>query len=408
MNKPGNFLLLAAITVVVVFAAIHVQRGPEQTATQQTLLFPELHEKLNRAAHIRLARGESVIQLHRQKEGAWGVPARANYPAALDKIHELLLGTARLQRLEQKTSNPERYHRLGLTETRDDSNHNGGALRITIQDQQKETLADLFLGKRSAAKGRRGREEMYARLPDDPTVWLVEGNLPYADETTDWLQENILTFDQARIRAVHITHPDGEQVIVQRVDPKATDYQLIDLPEGAKPKSTYVINGIASDMANLRLQDVRALKELDLSSGKPGAQILLTTFDGMRITMKTQRTGQETLARFEAGFDAALVYSEPEIEPSQPEKAEAGEPGKDAAQDKKTQPLAIQTPSDKPEKRRDADTVKKEAELLSAKWRDWAYILSEHHLNNLTKRISDLIEKPADSAAKENGIGESE
>nr|VFK64246.1 MAG: protein of unknown function (DUF4340) [Candidatus Kentron sp. TUN] len=391
MHKLGSFLALALVTLVVVLAAIYVQRGPDETIIEERLLFPGLSEKLNRIAQVRISKGESVVELRRQGENAWSVPDRTEYPADLAKIHELLLGTAGLERLEQKTSNPERYGQLGLAEVVSEEK---GAMQITIQDEEGQSLADFFLGKRGMAKGRRARDEMYVRIRDEPVVWLVEGNLPYGNKITDWLQKDILTLDQARIRGVRITHPDGEEVIVRRNDREATNYQLIGLPEAAEPKSVYAINSIASSMANLQLQDVHSIKDLDLSVGKTGAKVLLTTFDGMRITMETWQIDEDIFVRINAGFDAALVHAEPKRNELQGEQdsLQGKEKTIKIADAKKDENITKIQPSQP--KWNDTKSVEKEANTLYARWRNWAYILPKYQLNNITKRMSDLIKEP--------------
>nr|VFJ65779.1 MAG: protein of unknown function (DUF4340) [Candidatus Kentron sp. FW] len=401
MHKPGSFLVLMLVTVVVVLAAVFVQWEPTRTVMEEKHLFPELAGQLNKAAHVRIGKGESAIGLRRQGEDSWDMPDRSGYPADLAKIHELLLGVAGLERLEQKTSNPTRYEQLGFGDE--------DVMRIVIEDEDGQSLASFLLGKRGAAKGRRARDEMYVRIQGDPTVWLVEGNLPHGSGITDWLQRDILILEQTRIRDVRIAHPDGEEVIIKRDDRKATDYRLVGLPSGAEPKSAYTINSIASNMAKLRLQDVRGIRELDLSNGELGAKILLTTFDGMRVTIETWQVGEDVLARLDAGFDAALVQPEPEGDQSQgressPGKEDAAE-ATDAGKDREVANAGDGSPkSEQP----DAESVEKEAAALSERWRDWAYILPEYRLDNLTKRMSDLIEEPAgesDAAADDRKAG---
>nr|VFK68209.1 MAG: protein of unknown function (DUF4340) [Candidatus Kentron sp. UNK]VFK72989.1 MAG: protein of unknown function (DUF4340) [Candidatus Kentron sp. UNK] len=391
MRKSGSFVVFALATVAVVLAAVYVQREPGGADMENGLLFPGLRERLEQAVRVRIEKGEFMTELRRQEKDSWRVRDRGDYPADLAKIHELLLGTAGLERLERKTSNPDRYARLGLAEATD---KDAGAMRIVIQDDEETSLADFQIGKRGAAKGRRARDEIYVRMASDPVVWLVEGNLPYGSETMDWLQGEILTLEKARIRAVRITHPDGKEVVVERSDRKATDYRLLGLPKGAEPKSVYTVNSIASDMARLRLQDVRSIEDVGLSKGKPGAKVLLTTFDGMRVAMETWQVGEDVFSRFDAGFDAALVAPVAKSDESQQERktekiAIAGKDTEKGSGEGEKEP-----PTTKPKQRYDAASVKKEADELAEQWRDWVYILPKYRLNSLTRRMSDLIKEP--------------
>nr|VFK49679.1 MAG: protein of unknown function (DUF4340) [Candidatus Kentron sp. TC] len=394
MRKPGSFVVFALLTAVVVLAAVHVQREPGEAAVEKGLLFPELRERLDQVVQVRIGKGESMTELRRQGKDAWGVRDRGDYPADLARIHELLLGAAGLERLERKTSNPDRYARLGLA---DATEKDAGAMRIVIQDDKGASLADFRVGKHGAAKGRRARDEIYVRMEADPVVWLVEGSLPYGSETMDWLRGELLTLEKARIREVRITHPDGEEVVVEKGDRKAVDYRLLGVPEGAEPKSAYTINSIASDMAKLRLQDVRGAGDIDLSAGEPGAKVLLTTFDGMRVAMETWRIGEDVFSRFDAGFDAALVEPASEGDESRAGKTEKTTAAGEDAERKEGKDEKVSSTT-KPKPRHDAKSVEKEAARLSERWRDWVYILPKYRLNNLSRRMSDLIEKPKPDA----------
>jgi hypothetical protein len=284
-------------------------------------------------------------------------------------------------------------------------------------------LTNFFVGKRHAAKGRYSRDRMYARIQDDPTVWLVEGNLPRADEVTDWLQKDILKLNPDRIQEVRITHADRQKVTIRKVDRNALNYYIVGLPKTAKPRPTYVINAIATDMASIQLQDVRKKPEGDLPVGKPSATVLLTTFDDMRVTIEIWRTGEDILARFDADFDPeSNRQSEPlERKGEKNRKSTAfyrgnvgsigavaisdfGKTGSGADIHGTIGNIGILTA---PESRKhgntgiqgtdskygaNTDSVKEEADQLARYWRDWIYILSESHADKLTKRMNDLTE----------------
>nr|VFJ92286.1 MAG: protein of unknown function (DUF4340) [Candidatus Kentron sp. H]VFJ93207.1 MAG: protein of unknown function (DUF4340) [Candidatus Kentron sp. H]VFK00065.1 MAG: protein of unknown function (DUF4340) [Candidatus Kentron sp. H] len=430
MRKTG-FLILVLATVAVVLATFHVQHEPGDMVSRKDLLFPGLDSRLDRAAEVQIGKGESSFVLHRQGEASWHVRERADYPANRAKIYELLLGSAGLQRLEEKTHNPKRYGQLGLAwpdESEADEDGTVGKddrpMRIAIRDGEGQLLAGFFLGKRSASKGRRSLDEMYVRIRDDPTVWLVEGSLPLGDGVTDWLQKDILKLDHQRIQEVRITHTDGEEVTVRKDDRDATDYHIVELPETAEPKSPYTVNSIATRMANLTLQDVRKKQDVDLSTRKPGATVRITTFGGPRIIMSTWESGEDILVRLDAHFDPQWhLPSEPQpgdatsgITPSDRPgigdittkpasdsgKVEAGE-----AEAKAIGGISIWTVSDDPGKthhpatgvptvdpkgRTNTDAAKEAADLAE-RWRDWVYVLPKYRLDSLTKRMSDLVKE---------------
>ncbi|MBT8421347.1 MAG: DUF4340 domain-containing protein [Gammaproteobacteria bacterium] len=409
MRKIRTLFILALATVAVVWAAFYVlQRDTGERIAEKAPLFPALGSQLNQAAELRIGKGEFSFTLRRQGENSWRIQERADYPADLPKIHELLLGSANLQRLEEKTRNPERYSQLGLAETGEKDDADKVAMQIAIRDDKDQLLADFFVGKRTVAKSRRSRHEMYVRTRDDPTVWLVEGNLPHGDKVTHWLQKDILQLDHEHIQAVRITHADGETVTIRKNDRDAFDYYIVGLPETAKPRSTHIVNGIAIGMADIELLDVQKEQNAALSDKAPGATVLITTFDGMLITMTTWRSGENILARLAADFDPEW---DREPKPRKGEKKAApttlsdhgsiGNIGIKAASDVgKAGDIGIRTGSGAGNMvtrtidlkgRRNADFIKKEAAELAERWRDWIYILPGYRMDKLTKRMSDLV-----------------
>nr|VFJ64139.1 MAG: protein of unknown function (DUF4340) [Candidatus Kentron sp. DK] len=416
--RGSRIFLLALATVLAVSATFYIQQKPGGTDIEHDTFFPALAGQLTQVARLQISKGDSSVTLHRQKEDSWRVQERAGYPADLAKVHELLLGSARLQRRELKTRNPKHYAHLGVSEMGGDTGEGESATRISLRDGEGETLADFFLGKRATARGRSALEEMYVRVQDDPTVWLVEGHLPRGDSITDWLEKEILVLEPGRIQKVRITHANGETFILEKDSRDAFDYHIAGLPEGTKPKSTYAVNSIPIGMANLKLQDVRKEQEIDLSAKKAGASVVITTFDGMRVTMKTWLSGEDILARFDADFDANAVREPDPGEKGETEipvtgtssgkslvgtigirspdigagsigdigvRAVPGAIGAGPGREPVTEPVTNGAAKTEP------GTVKEQIRLLAERWRGWLYILPRYRMDKLIGRREDLI-----------------
>lgn len=401
-----SFLALAAVAVI--SATLYLQYKPGEITLENQLLFPNLGKQLDRIVEVKFEKGASSFTLHRKGEDLWLVQERAGYPADSAKVRGLLLGTAGLRRIEEKTKNPERYVRLGLAEAKEKGREDKQAARITLwSEEETQPLADFFLGRHGIAKGRRSLEEMYVRVQGDPMAWLVEGNLPHDHEVAGWLKKDILTLDPERIREVRVTRADGKVITIEKNDPSVFDYHVTGVPKTAGSMSTRAINGIPIAMAKLQLQDVRRRQETDFTIWKTGASVRLTTFDGMRISMMLWSSGEEFLLRIDAAFDPGEAR-QPEPDPRKGPRA-AGLPSFGHADSggignigapsilsgvKEAGNIGIGGPGSRKKPPPGKEAVKKEATELAGRWNDWVYVLPRNPMGGLIQWRADPVQKP--------------
>ncbi len=362
-----TILVLAAVTGVVTLAAIFSKQDSSAIPGQGEPLFPELMAQINDARQVSGISGDGSFTIKRRDDG-WVVEEKSNYPADADKVHRLLLGTAQLTRIEPKTRKPELYAQLGVEDVDADGSQ---SLKFTLKNAGGDELADFILGTRRPATGNPNLSEYFVRVPGNPQTWLVEGKLPDDKNPINWVDREILELDSKRVRAVRVTHANGDKIIVRRPDPSADDFELVGLPKGAQIKDVYAVNGIGNGLTNLSLDDVKSASAIRQDKKKAAMSVEITTFDGLRVTMHTRKNGKENLAWFSAAFDPALVY-----EDTKPEKTETGSEAQDA--DEQTGLKAT-------------DAVKQEAETLNTRWQGWLYIVPQYRVDSVAKKKSDLI-----------------
>jgi hypothetical protein len=362
-----TILVLAAVTGVVTLAAIFSKQDSSAIPGQGEPLFPELMAQINDARQVSGISGDGSFTIKRRDDG-WVVEEKSNYPADADKVHRLLLGTAQLTRIEPKTRKPELYAQLGVEDVDADGSQ---SLKFTLKNAGGDELADFILGTRRPATGNPNLSEYFVRVPGNPQTWLVEGKLPDDKNPINWVDREILELDSKRVRAVRVTHANGDKIIVRRPDPSADDFELVGLPKGAQIKDVYAVNGIGNGLTNLSLDDVKSASAIRQDKKKAAMSVEITTFDGLRVTMHTRKNGKENLAWFTAAFDPALVY-----EDTKPEKTETGSEAQDA--DEQTGLKAT-------------DAVKQEAETLNTRWQGWLYIVPQYRVDSVAKKKSDLI-----------------
>lgn len=354
--------ILAILAAILVGVAVYLSnRQPETIEGVDEPLFPGLESDINEVHHITIESAADTVNIVR-KNDQWQVEERHDYPASVSQIRQLLIGIAGLRRIEPKTRNPKLYSEIGLRDVKDKDSK---ATLIEVENDHGGIMAALLVGTQQPDRGDPTRKEYFVRKKGEHQSWLVSGELLLESGPNRWLHPELLNIKTARIQKATVAHGSGQRITVFKHDPQATDFQLADLPKGARVKSTFTVNDIANTLGRLNVDDVFQPRDLMLSR-KPSFTATLETFDGLRLTLKAYAHASSKKARYvklTAGFDPTLASKE----------AKAGGDAKKTA--------AYKTPAE----------VKKEAQDLNTEFRQWIYKLPPFQLNNIDKRRSDLV-----------------
>lgn len=353
--------ILGVLTLVVVGIAVALSmRHPPPIQGVDQPLFPNLVNNINQVDHITIQGTDGTVNIV-HNDNQWRVKEKDGYPAAVDRIRQLLLGMAGLTRIEPKTRSPDLYSKIGV---RDVAKKGSKAKLVEIKNAGDTTTAALLVGNQMPDKADPTQKEYFVRKPGDAQSWLVSGNLLVETAPKQWLDSKLLDIDQKRIHKVIIRREDGKEITVYKNDPAATDFQIAGMPHNAKVKSTFTVNSLATTMGRLSVDDVFRPADLKLA-GKPLFVATMETFDGLRLRLKalsdkTDRNPQ--YVELSAEYDAGLAESNaPKAKP-----------------DKKS---AAAKPLD----------VEKEARDLNEKFKPWIYKLPPYQIANLNKKEDDLI-----------------
>lgn len=356
--RGRGFAGLVAVTVLVAaLAALTLERDePEPEAGQ--LLFADLLAAVNDVERVAVTSAGETFVLARAADGTWSAPSRGGYPVQGDKIHNLIVGTAGLTRLQPKTGKPERFAELGL---RDPGEKDSRAVGFVLFGGGDSRLAELIVGERRPAKGDPTRTEYFVRVPGEDRSWLVVGTLPAdADAVEQWLEPRIVALAGSRIARVRITHPDGETVTASKATPTATEFRYEELPQGAELDGLWRINDVGRLLTDLTLDDVKPAS--DVARAADAVEVVTETYDGLRVRMHVQGTKEAPAVFLEAEFDPALV------------RAVEG----DAA----------------PEGLLAEDAVRAEVDALNERWAPWAYVVPGYKYDYARRRAETMIKQP--------------
>ena len=313
MSRRTLVFLLGALVMLAVIAGVILTTDHTRDRRQeQALLLPGLKERLNEIRQIVLTGpGNKTIATLERGTRSWTVLERSNYPADLSRIRRNLLALADARLVEEKTSNPDSYARLGVE---DPASASAGGVQLAITDGRNP--ASIIVGLSAPGTG----DQTYVRRKGEATSWLVAGQFDLARTAGEWLDRSLTDIPAERIQSVTISHPGLETVRITRPGDSGgnatkggpTEFLVADVPAGRELSYPGAGNGVASALADLRLEDVQPRAALGDDPGKPVVARFLTT-DGLVIEVSAWRLATGTRVTFlasgedQAGKEAAAL-----------------------------------------------------------------------------------------------------
>jgi len=267
-NKP--LLVLSLITVIVIVAAVisSLNRAP-QTRIEQSVLFPQLKERVNQITEVIIESGTASLHIAKQDD-KWLIQEADNFPAGFDKLRKLVLDVTEMNIISEKTTNPELFAELGVDDPAEDSISH----LLTFRDPSGNTIESVIVGKQRQT----GSAGLYVRKPGGNHTFLTGGTLAVSTNIADWIDKNLLDIDNDRIMETIIEHPDGTKVELIR-EQGQENFTLLNIPEDKQPKSAYFINQPATFLAALTIDNLKPADAVTF----PDSTIMTTikTYDGL-------------------------------------------------------------------------------------------------------------------------------
>jgi len=383
-----NFVILAGVTLFFILIATLVNRqGPSKLEQSGNLLYPGLMEQVQAIDQIVISTAQEQFTLTKQA-GQWGVTTRDHYPAALDKVSKMIVGTAQLVSVEPKTTSAERYEKIGVEDVKA---KDAKSVQVTLK-RGNEILADMLVGHDRASKTDPLQREVYVRKVDQQQAWLASGVVSVSNDknVVAWLDKNLVDIARDQVRQVEITHADGQVVRVFRDQRGDANFTLDGIPEGKQLADHYVLNNLAGFLANLQLEEV---KKAPLPTEGEKTQAVFTTFDGQQITLTLSTQDNVTYAWISATFNRDLLIAPPNSE------IEAETISAEQAQQ------AAKTHEENIAKM--ADQAEQQVNALNTKVTGWAYQLPTWKITALHKKVADMVQdvpKPEDSLGNSGSL----
>lgn len=392
--------VLSIATVALAGGAFLMTRKPEApvatTNDKKTKLFDGLTTKLSSVTTIEMKDDKRTLVLRRADgKSPWTVADRFDYPAMQDQVNSTLVTLASMTILEEKTSKPERYSRIGVE---DPSAAGSTGKLVTLKDSSGAVVASVIIGTtgEAGAPTSSDRSAVHVRKAGEASSYLVNGSVRPDADPMSCIERTILQLDRNRIKTVNVTRIDDplfsaddpaktNVLDIYRDTEKDLNFKVKNLPPGRTLRHEGAGDQPASVLGYLYIEDVRPVDQVDFNKIEAAAGPVkadtknppvrstskFVTFDGLVITLKTTKQDGKHWLALSAAFDPAEVVPVP--------PAPEVKPGEKAPE----QP-----------KRKSADEVKKEADDLNAKLGKWAYAVPEYSMSQLAARVGDLLADP--------------
>lgn len=285
-----KIVLVLTIAVLVMIGAAVLLSTDEGNNDEMKMLLPGLNAQLVNLDRVEIVTRDETVTLA-AIDGRWSVVERNNYPAKREILSAMANQVAKAKLLEQKTSRPENYARLGLVDLEDPASE---AVQLSLRAGETEFIT--LLG--NNASGRTGR---YARNGEQ--AWLTDvidvEKLPAA-----WLEPVIINVESADVARVVLKGEGGELTFERNAQ---GEFDFGQLPPDRELKYPAITGEPARALVNVRLEDVAAHED---KRWQDVASANFTLLDGREIRVQAAKYGEGNWLNFSVG--------------SAPESAETG------------------------------------------------------------------------------------
>jgi hypothetical protein len=355
MNARALLVLCAIAAVLTVLAIVAERSGSDGGAGGGeigAMLLPDLAAEINAVDRVTVsgAGGETIATLVRTADG-WTIAEQDGYAADVVRIRDVLLALAEARIVEEKTSNPDFYDRLGVgpVEAAD-----ARSRRISITAGSR-SFPSVILGDPS------GAEQRFARREDEAPSYLIDRNPDLPEGAAQWAVAEIIDIESARVQRVEITHADGERLVISKAGREQTSYDVEDVPEGRELQYATIANVTGGALRDLGLEAVAR------QAPEPPEPVTISefwTFDGLVVTVSGRRYGEDIWVSFDARFDAeqALRFATEPVEGS----------------------VAEETPTTD-------DSAQDDAAAIGAQLSGWRYRIPSYQYEQMARRMEDLL-----------------
>jgi len=273
-RRVVGLLIAAGVILAVAFWASSQRHRNDQTVAGQPVL-EGLKTSVNDVTELRISKGDGTHVTLRKQPNAWDVVER-EYPSDSGKVRKLLIDLGGLQVVEEKTSDPASYERLGVEDVK--SAKAGGT-------QVEAVTAKKTYGVIVGRVG--GQKSSYVRVSGATRSFLASPQVMADANPKQWLARDLLDIPETRIKEVAVTPATGPSYSVSREKKEQTDFAVSNVPKGRELSSPGAGNALAGELMSFTLDDVRKRP----ADAKAPESATFRTFDGLELRIDGAKDG---------------------------------------------------------------------------------------------------------------------
>lgn len=298
MMQPRGVAALAAVAVLVLAAGLWLASGRRSApaALVGAPVLPQLEARLNDITRLRIESQGNAVTLVRGADG-WRVEER-DFRADSLKLRRLLVDLAKLHVVEEKTSDPANYARLGVEDP------GPGSATTRIVASTADSGFALLVGKIADSAS------VYVRLPDSAQGLLAAPRIEARADPKQWIDTALIDLPADRVESVAVTPATGPAWQASRA--AATEsLDLQGLPKGTVQRSPDAVTPVAALLGKLQFEDVRALPAAGSEAATGDVPVVrVRSFDGVEIELHGRTEGDRHFIRGTARGSGAASQAE--------------------------------------------------------------------------------------------------
>jgi hypothetical protein len=293
MNRH-RLVLLVVVALVAIAAALFVSTlrdAPHETPG--LALLPALPNDLNAVTAVTVRKGSTTPTLTLHKAGQnWAVAERADYPADVSKLRQLLISLRDARIVEAKTSDPARFSAIGVEDPVD-----AGAAGAEVAVLTAAGKSAVIVGK-SVGNGN------FVRRQGENRTYSVEPPISLETEPRFWIDARLIDVPAALIQSIDFKPATGAAFALHRLNPADNTFSLDGVPAGRKAKDGHTLAPSPSMLTGLNAEDVAAASSIDFASP---TQAIVTLTDGKVLTLLGTTVADKHWIQVTSNKDADLT-----------------------------------------------------------------------------------------------------
>lgn len=249
MNIKTLYILIACL---VIGASAYYFSSANKTINSAekigTSFAPGLIDKLNDVTKIEITGANNqVLSTLVKNDNSWLVKEKNQYPADISKIRASLLAVAEAKILEQKTSNPDLYAKLGVEDITAEE-----AQGVKVLIEYDDNNSNIIIGN----PGPQINKSRYVRNAGDGESWLINRKIDLNYDAAYWLRKDILSVEPDEVLEVIITLADGSRLEIKNTNVEENVFEVANLTDPESQVVDAELHQVTNALSSFQLLDI--------------------------------------------------------------------------------------------------------------------------------------------------------